>query len=258
MRDATYNMPHTTYECTRPPACLPLLCNLLCNVLRLVWSAQCRCTNASTATPRAPVLSDALNSSLGRLNAGNTSGDSDPFLPSAVASTAAPPAGSSGVSEGGSDDGTLSLSPGGSGALLAQVGAAARPSGAAQPWDIRHDNTPHHLTLERTTGARRASAHRTTRSVPGAGAHAAGEMLRSGRDRPPRCASVGGLRAVPARAPVRHAAVDRINHGWCMSCDGLSCWWGRGVVTYSAARRRGVRSSTHGRRSSRAAGDSAL
>jgi hypothetical protein len=104
------------------------------------------------------VLSDALNSSLGRLNAGNTSGDSDPFLPSAVASTAAPPAGSSGVSEGGSDDGTLSLSPGGSGALLAQVGAAARPSGAAQPWDIRHDNTPHRLTLERTAGACRASA----------------------------------------------------------------------------------------------------
>ena len=228
-------MPHTTYEYTRPPACLPLLCN----VLRLVWSAQCRCTNAYTATPRAPVLSDALNSSLGRLNAGNTSGDSEPILPSAVASTAAPPAGSSGVSEGGSDDGTLSLSPGGSGALLAQVGAAARPSGAAQPWDIRRDAAP---LDARADGARRASAHRTTRSVPGAGAHAAGEMLRSGSDRPPRCASVGGLRAIPARAPVGHAAVDR-DQSWLvhlMRLTALMVGTRRSDVLCSSAARRAI------------------
>ena len=168
MRDARCNVQHAAHNLRMyPPACLPA------SAMQPAMQRSAACLVRPVPVhkriyrdeqPRAPVLSDALNSSLGRLNAGNTSGDSDPFLPSAVASTAAPPAGSSGVSEGGSDDGTLSLSPGGSGALLAQVGAAARPSGAAQPWDIRHDNTPHHLTLERTARAAHPCTNDTQRA----------------------------------------------------------------------------------------------
>jgi hypothetical protein len=189
MRDARSNIQHAAHN-LRIYRCLPLLCNLHATFearLRLVWSAQCRCTNAYRRA--APVLSDALNSSLGRLNAGNTSGDSEPILPSAVASTAALPAGSSGVSESGSDDGTLSLSPGGGGALLAQVGAAARPSGAVQPWDIRRDAAP--LDARADGAPKAAHPHTKQRIVPGAGAHGVGVMLRSSSDRPPRCASFG-------------------------------------------------------------------